>query len=59
ALSNFCDRIIYGFVVDYIDIRIWPVFNISDMSISIGVLVFILREFKRDKHYGRRNFVRS
>ncbi|MCM8773243.1 MAG: signal peptidase II [Candidatus Omnitrophica bacterium] len=53
ALSNFCDRIIYGFVVDYIDIRIWPVFNLSDMSISIGTLVFILRTFKKDNYYGR------
>ena len=36
ALSNLCDRIVLGFVVDYIDLRIWPVFNLSDSCITVG-----------------------
>lgn len=42
ALSNFYDRIFRGFVVDFIDFRIWPVFNIADASITIGILLVIL-----------------
>ncbi len=41
ALSNLFDRIFYGFVVDYIDIIIWPVFNLSDMCINVGVGIFL------------------
>ena len=45
ALSNMFDRIIYGFVVDYIDLRVWPVFNLSDMCISVGVGILIVKSF--------------
>jgi len=45
ALSNMFDRVAYGFVVDYIDFRVWPVFNLSDMCISIGVGIFMLQSF--------------
>jgi len=41
ALSNFLDRILYGYVIDYIDIRIWPIFNFSDLCISTGVALII------------------
>lgn len=47
ALSNLFDRIAYGFVIDYIDIRIWPVFNISDTCISIGVGILIIKSLKK------------
>lgn len=46
ALGNLIDRIRIGKVVDYFDFRFWPVFNIADMCIVIGVgvlLVEILR----------------
>ena len=50
ALSNFWDRIIYGGVIDFIDIHIkgwhWPTFNIADVFIVIGFLVFLGRSFK-------------
>lgn len=40
ALGNLCDRIVYGFVIDFIDFYIshwhWPVFNIADSAICIG-----------------------
>ncbi|MDR0953185.1 MAG: signal peptidase II [Elusimicrobiota bacterium] len=42
ALGNLYDRIVLGFVVDYFDFIVWPVFNIADSCITIGaVLVFI------------------
>ena len=55
ALSNMFDRIVYGFVVDYIDLRVWPVFNLSDMCISVGVGVLFLRSFARneEKHISK------
>lgn len=47
ALSNLYDRIFLGFVVDYIDLRVWPVFNLSDSAISIGVLTLLIRSLKK------------
>ena len=38
AFSNLIDRIFLGHIMDFIDFRIWPVFNIADMCITIGVL---------------------
>ena len=47
AFGNWLDRVLYGAVIDYFDFRIWPVFNIADSAISIGVglyLVHLLRQ---------------
>ena len=38
ATGNLIDRLLLGYVVDFIDIGIWPVFNIADSSIVIGLL---------------------
>lgn len=46
AVSNIYDRIRYGFVVDFIDLKFFPaVFNIADLSISVGVGMIILDGF--------------
>jgi signal peptidase II len=42
ALGNFVDRVRYGFVVDFIQIRltptfVWPTFNVADIAIVVGV----------------------
>lgn len=39
ALGNLLDRLRLGYVVDFIDFKIWPVFNLADSSIVIGVVV--------------------
>ncbi|MEK7583907.1 MAG: signal peptidase II [Patescibacteria group bacterium] len=51
ALSNLMDRITLGGVFDYIDVGFWPVFNLSDSYIFIGVAFLIARELfaKRKK----------
>ena len=36
ALGNLVDRIKIGAVVDFLDFRVWPVFNIADAAICIG-----------------------
>lgn len=44
GISNFLDRVIRGYVVDYIDITPiinFPIFNLEDIIIVIGWLVFI------------------
>ena len=42
ALGNLIDRILTGLVVDFFDLRIWPVFNIADIAICVGVFCMIL-----------------
>ena len=42
TFGNGIDRLFRGYVVDFIDIRIFPVFNIADMCINIGVALFII-----------------
>ena len=37
ALGNLLDRLRLGHVVDFIDFRVWPVFNIADSAIVVGV----------------------
>jgi len=37
ALGNLVDRIRMGLVIDFFDFRIWPVFNIADIAICMGV----------------------
>lgn len=41
AIGNLIDRVRYGYVVDFLDFRIWPVFNIADCAIVIGVIVLV------------------
>ncbi|MBU2102075.1 MAG: signal peptidase II [Candidatus Omnitrophota bacterium] len=49
ALSNLFDRLVFGFVIDYIDIRVWPVFNLSDSCISVGAALLFLDSFRSKK----------
>jgi len=37
AIGNLIDRIETGYVVDFLDFRIWPVFNVADMAIVVGL----------------------
>ncbi len=41
GLSNLFDRFIHGFVIDFISIWIYPIFNIADIYITIGILLTI------------------
>ena len=42
ALGNLYDRLAYGYVVDFLDLRVWPVFNLADAAISLGVALAFL-----------------
>jgi signal peptidase II len=37
AIGNFIDRFIQGTVTDFLDFRIWPIFNIADIAICVGL----------------------
>ncbi|OGX17488.1 MAG: signal peptidase II [Omnitrophica WOR_2 bacterium RBG_13_44_8b] len=39
ALGNLIDRLFLGYVIDFLDFRIWPVFNVADSAITIGVIL--------------------
>jgi len=39
ALGNLIDRLRLGYVVDFLDLRIWPVFNVADSAITIGAVL--------------------
>ena len=49
ALANLIDRVSLRYVVDFIDVRIWPVFNLADSSITIGTALLIISFVKFDK----------
>ena len=53
SLGNLIDRIIRGYVIDFIDIKIFgydfPVFNIADSFITIGVILLILTLNRKEK----------
>ncbi len=43
SLGNLFDRALYGFVIDYISIWKWPIFNLADTTIVLGVVaLFVL-----------------
>ena len=48
ALGNWVDRVRLGAVVDFLDFRIWPVFNFADTAISVGVGLFLLDLMKKN-----------
>ncbi len=49
AIGNLTDRIKYGHVTDFISVGTFPVFNIADSSISVGVAVLIIGLWFQEK----------
>lgn len=49
ALGNLSDRLIHGFVIDFLDFYVgdwhWPTFNIADVSICLGAALIIIESF--------------
>ncbi len=50
ATGNLVDRLRYGSVVDFIDIGFWPIFNLADLSIVVGVAVLAYHLWREDQH---------
>lgn len=50
AIGNFVNRLIYGYVIDFIDIKIfgydYPIFNLADVFIVAGVILLIMYSWR-------------
>lgn len=49
AVGNLIDRARLGYVIDFLDFRVWPVFNIADSCITIGMIILVFSMFKSQK----------
>jgi len=49
SLGNLIDRLRLFFVVDYLDLRVWPVFNFADVMINLGVLLIVVNVLFRHR----------
>ncbi len=51
AIGNVLDRLIYGYVIDFIDVYAgsyhWPAFNVADSAICIGAVLLIIDSFRK------------
>lgn len=54
AIGNGIDRMLRGYVVDFIELTFFrfPVFNIADIAITVGGVIAVLIVMKRDKEQG-------
>lgn len=54
AMGNFINRLFFGYVIDFIDIDIfgydYPIFNIADIYVVLGILGLIIYTWKVDKN---------
>ncbi len=41
ACGNLVDRLRFGYVVDFLDFKIWPVFNLADSAVTVGVVLIL------------------
>jgi len=50
AIGNVIDRLIHGYVIDFLDVYYgsyhWPAFNIADSAICVGAVLLILDSFR-------------
>lgn len=47
ALGNLIDRARLGAVVDFLDFRVWPVFNVADSCITVGAALVALQLLRK------------
>lgn len=49
AIGNIIDRLRFHYVIDFIDLRWWPVFNLADSCITVGVVLLLVRMLWHDR----------
>ncbi len=53
ALGNLLDRLVYGFVIDFLDFRVgpyqFPIFNFADVMVVVGVFLLFIVEMKESR----------
>ncbi len=55
AIGNLIDRLRYGLVVDFLDFRVWPVFNLADSAIVIGACLLVWEVWRSGQEPVREN----
>lgn len=59
AMGNLLDRLFLGYVRDFIDVNIFgydfPIFNVADCALSIGVIILFIIEYKEERN-GKNEF---
>ncbi len=53
AFGNMIDRVMQGYVIDYISVGWWPVFNLADMAIVGGGIWLFISIIRQDRARGR------
>jgi signal peptidase II len=48
-IGNLIDRLFYGHVIDFINFKFWPVFNVADSLVFLGVIYTVIVWIKEDK----------
>lgn len=49
AAGNLLDRLTSSGVTDYLDLRVWPIFNAADIAITLGVVLLLLASLRPQK----------
>lgn len=49
AVGNLIDRVQSGLVVDFLDFRVWPVFNVADIAITVGAGLLIISVIRSEE----------
>ncbi len=52
ALGNLLDRLRHGHVIDFIDFKVWPVFNVADSSVFVGVVILAFYLLRHGEDWG-------
>jgi signal peptidase II len=47
SMGNVLDRLCRGAVVDFVDLQVWPVFNVADVAITVGFVVLAIQLIRR------------
>ncbi len=50
AVANILDRIYYGCVLDFIDFHFWPIFNLADIFIVLGISVLLFKFLTKNSY---------
>jgi len=53
AAGNLVDRVTFGYVTDFLDVRIWPVFNVADSGVVVGTGLIVLASVLADLRASR------
>jgi len=50
SAGNLIDRVRFGHIIDFIDFRVWPVFNLADSFILIGAVILVFSIFFKKRN---------